>query len=117
MLCDLLFKSVIYNYFEEFGCCYTSESTILYNNILSCSFKFSTMKYHAMSFFFIFTVNLFAFNHLVTFSSSLFNVLINFEYSVPSRKTLESSAKSIENNIVDKREKSFMNNMKANDPV
>ena len=69
-----------------------------------------------MIFFFIFTVNLFAFNHLVTFSSSLFNVLINFEYSVPSRKTLVSSAKSIENNNVDQREKSFMNKMKSKGP-
>ena len=74
------------------------------------------MKYHVMSFFYIFTVNLFAFNHLVTFSSSLFNVLINFKYSVPSRKTLVSSAKSIENNNVDEREKSFMNNIKSKGP-
>ena len=53
--------------------------------------------------FFIVTVNLFAFNHLVTFSSSLFNVLINLECSVPSRKTLVSPAKSLENNNVDER--------------
>ena len=86
----LVVKIVIYDY--EFSCCYARYSTILHNNILCNSFKVCKMKYHEL-FFFIFTVNLSTFNNLVT-SNSLFNVLINSKYSVPSRKT-PASAKSI----------------------
>ena len=63
-----------------------------------------------MSFFHIHSQSI-CIQPLSKISSSLFNDLINFEYSVPSRKTFVSSAKSIENNYVDERGKSFINNI------
>ena len=81
-------KFVIHDYAEEFSCGCTSDSTVLHNKILSSSYKFSMMKYHVMILFHIYSQSI----CIQTFSNIfkfIFNVLINSEYSVPSRKQLQ----------------------------
>ena len=53
----------------------------------------------------MFTVNQFEFNHIVIFACLLFNVLIIFWIFCTFKKNILSSAKSIENNNVDERQK------------
>ena len=66
--------------------------------------------------FLTFIINLFALSQIVTLFNSSFSISANFVYSLPSRKTLVSSAKKMVKNNLDALEKSFIKRINRSGP-
>ena len=66
--------------------------------------------------FLVFIDNLLASSHVLSLCNSLLSAMMNPSYSFPSRSTVVSSAKSMENSSWEDFEKSFMKQIKNRGP-